>query len=274
MASRQRFRTQFCFIAPAGVLDRYASHSHTHLVLPQVDNPQYVEFYQRKRREGDLIILDNGAYELNSSVDADVMIRALEKYNPQVAALPDFLLQDGEKTFEESKKFLYFISGRFPHVKWMYIPQAVEGDVKGWYKWLWIGVKELKPDWIGIPRALATHISTGPNGWAERINAVEQLTMRGLKTHCLGMTAGNLLELEGLFWEGCCSIDSGAPVWRGLMNSKLDDVQDRVDWGVNGPPVDFYFKGVDDNKAQPFNDSIIKHNMNLVLSALGQPRII
>lgn len=264
--NRSRFRTQFCFIAPGALLDRYASHSKTHLVLPQVENKQYVEFYQRKRREGDLILLDNGAYE--GVRDWSLLLEGIHRYNPHVVALPDFLLQDGERTFEAARAFLGEQKEVFPHTKWMYIPQSTPGDKRGWYKWMNIGIKELKPDWIGIPRALATDISTGPNAWLERANAVEQLTMRGIKTHCLGMVNGNLKELEHLFWEGACSVDNSSAIWRGIHNYFLDREEDKDRWDQIGTPVDFDYHDVG------WRDSTVKYNMNLILRTINQPEII
>jgi hypothetical protein len=268
MVRRERFRTQFCFIAPASLLDRYASASRTHLVLPQVENPRYVDYYQRKRREGDYIILDNGAYE---GVDNwSLLLSGIERDRPNVAALPDFLLSDGERSFLAARDFLIANRGRYPDVKWMYIPQSRPGDLQGWYKWLNIGIKELKPDWIGIPRALATDIAQGPNAWLARADAVEQLTMRGIKTHALGMVKGNLKELEALFWEGCCSVDNSSPVWRGLNGYHLDHPDAESIWDHNGTPVDFNWEG----HIGPWLDSVIKHNMNLVLRTLGQKGVI
>jgi hypothetical protein len=231
-----------------------------------VENKQYVEFYQRKRREGDLIILDNGAYE---GVDNWDLLRAgIDRYNPHVAALPDYLLEDGEKTLEAAKAFLASERLLHPGLKWMYIPQSTPGDKRGWYKWLNIGIKELKPDWIGIPRALATDIATGPNSWLERANAVEQLTMRGIKTHCLGMVNGNLKELEHLFWEGACSVDNSSAIWRGVHNYKLDNAEDAETWDQIGTPVDFDFK------TPGWRDSTVKYNMNLINRIINQPEII
>lgn len=267
--TRNRYRTQFCFIAPGSLLDRYASVSKTHLVLPQVTNQTYLEFYRRKRKEGDLIILDNGAYEMGETIDLDKMITAIKFYTPQVAALPDFLMQDGEKTFEMSRIFMQEVAPQFPGVKWMYIPQSTPGDLQGWYRWLNRGIKEFNPDWIGIPRALATDIATGPNAWLARVDAVEQLTMRGLKTHCLGMANANLKELEFLFWEGCCSIDNSSPIWRGLNTYELDQAEDNAAWLENGTPVDFDWEG---KISEPI-DGMIKHNMNLILRILAQPEI-
>ena len=156
----------------------------------------------------------------------------------------------------------------------MYIPQSTAGDVRGWYSWLWRGLKELKGvEWVGIPRALATHMATGPNAWIERANAVEQLTMRGYKTHALGMVRGNLRELDALFWEGCCSVDNSSPIWRGVHGMYLDNPAHVEAWDNHGIEVDFDWLGKDGDKAQPYYDSVVKYNMNLVLKRLGQELI-
>jgi hypothetical protein len=238
--------------------------------LPQIENPVYREFYQRKRREGDLIILDNGAYEMGETIDLEKMAAAIRFYNPHVAALPDFLLQDGERTFEASRQFMAEIAPEFPNVKWMYIPQSVPGDLQGWWRWCNRGVKAFNPDWIGIPRALATDVAMGPNAWLARVDAVEQLTMRGIKTHALGMANANLKELEFLFWEGCCSIDNSSPIWRGIKQHRLDLPQDIAMWDEHGCAVEFNWNGT----VTAGVDHNIKHNMNIVNKILNQPEIV
>lgn len=259
MRVRDRMRTQFCFIAPSSLLDRYASVSRTHLILPQVTNEEYINFYKRKRREGDLLILDNGAYE--GVEDWNLLIKAMDRYNPQVVALPDFLLQDGEKTFVEARGFMNLWKNDYPRVKWMYVPQAVPGDMQGLYHWMNIAIKELKVEWVAMPRAISTHIGSR---WS-RVNLCEELTMRGLKTHALGMANADLRELEHLFWEGCCSIDNSSPIWRGVFDSALDNEIQRKAWDLSGPPVDFNYKW----ELNP-SDQTIRHNINLILNILGK----
>lgn len=270
MRHRTRFRTQFCFITPTAYLDRYASVSRTHLVLPQILDPKYIAYYQRKRKEGDLIILDNGAYELKDSVDFEALAKAIYIYKPQVAALPDFLMQDGEKTLQASVEFRDFyrkwdVTGFEP--KWMYIPQSEPGPhgYQNWKRWMNEGIKKLAPDWIGIPRALATHIAHP----LARVDIVEELTMRGIKTHCLGMAGGDLRELELLFWEGACSIDSSCAVWRGIHCSNLRDSDHQSRWREYGPEMDFGY-------SQPLTDNQqfwVRNNMNLILKTVGQEEI-
>lgn len=268
MRTRERYRTQFCFIAPGSLLDRYASVSRTHLVLPQVDNHRYKEFYFRKRTEGDLIILDNGAYELGESDSYGRLTERMMFYNPQVTAMPDFLLQNGEKTFEECLRFRKELIPHMPKTKWMYIPQSTPGDMKGFMQWMNKAIKELKPDWIGLPRALVTDIGSKYS----RVNVCEYLQVLHpeIKIHCLGMANGDLEELELLFWEGASSIDSGAPIWRGYHGSFLDKPEDQLRWNVYGKPVDFDYATV----MGAGLDAVIKHNMNLVLRALGQKEIL
>lgn len=267
MRTRDRNRTQFCFIAPGSMLDRYASVSKTHLVLPQVTNEAYIDFYKRKRREGDLIILDNGAYE--GVKDWSLLIKAMDRYNPQIVCLPDFLLQDGEKTFEEARGFMHLWKNDYPRVKWMYVPQAVPGDIVGFYKWMNIAIKDLKVEWVALPRAIATHIATGPRARYARPDLCEELSMRGIKTHALGMANADLKELELLFWEGCCSIDNSSPIWRGRAELLINSEYDRELWDRNGCEVDFDFHGNITARQHHF----IIANMNLILKTLGKETI-
>ena len=259
--TRDRYRTQFCFIAPGSMLDRYAIASRTHLVLPQVTNEQYREFYRRKRMEGDFIILDNGAYE--GMTDFTGLCEAIEYYKPHVTALPDFLLQDGEKTFDAADEFLNLYDG--PKTKFMYIPQAVPGDVQGFKAWMNKAIKILRVEWIGIPRALVTHIAQGPNAKFARIDLVEELNMRGVKTHALGMANGDLWELDRLAWEGVVSCDSSAPIWRGVNGYYMSDTEE---WDKKGTPVDFDFKGEEPLYVR--GGSRVMENINSVLVACGK----
>lgn len=263
MRTRDRYRTQFCFIGPGSMLDRYAIASRTHLVLPQVTNEQYREFYIRKRREGDFIILDNGAYE--GVENWTLLLEGIQRYSPHVVCLPDFLLTDGGLTYSVAGDFLSAQKANYPDVKWMYIPQSEPGDLRGFYSWMNKAIKTIKPDWIGVPRALTTHVATGENAKFARIDLVEELTMRGIKTHALGMANGSLWELDRLAWEGVCSVDSSCAIWRGLFDHDLDNEIHRERWDQKGTAVDF-----DCKFELTFSDQSIRHNINLVLAACGK----
>lgn len=224
----------FCFIAPATLCDFVAPYSKTHLVLPQVEDPRYVEFYTRKRREKNFLILDNGAYE--GVTDWSFLTKAIDVYRPQVVVLPDYYMQEAEKTYAAAAEFLHRYRSSYPKVQWLYIPQTTKGRLPEFRDTMRRAIRKLDVDWIGLPRALVTHI-TG-NKYA-RVDLVEELVSEGVKIHAFGMANGDLEELHSLFWAGCTSCDSSAPVWRGYHHRSLDLPEDREWWDKNGRSVDF-----------------------------------
>lgn len=189
-------------------------------MLPQVQEPEYVEFYTERGSKGDFLILDNGAYE--GEVDINNLIQMITVYQPRVCALPDYLLQDWRKTFEASIRFLDEWYERFPDVKWMYVPQTIPGDVMGLIEGL-VKILDQEPrvSWIGLPRALSTKVSADP---LLRVNTCKWIRRRSRhKVHALGMRAGSVAEMTLLREAGCYSIDSSAPVWRGWKGYAIND---------------------------------------------------
>jgi hypothetical protein len=200
------------------------------LVLPHIYDEDYWNFYEGRRSEGDRIILDNGAYEGREF--HEIRFTSLLRYlKPQVAVLPDYLLQPWEKTWHAAIAFLDRWAKEFPEVEWMYVPQAVEGDKTGWRTSMFKGAEEPRVSWIGISRAYATHIACRP---LARVDEIESLTsFYKRKVHCLGMLAGNVHELHYLEKAGCISIDSSAPVWRGWCGYTISQE------GWPDPSIDF-----------------------------------
>jgi hypothetical protein len=232
---------EFCIISPTAGLERYATLSKTHLVLSQVEERQYKEFYLKRRREGDLIILDNGAYEGKQSTEGE-LIDAIEFYNPQVVVLPDRFLRPWEETFQVSHDFLDKYYNRFSDVEWMYVPQSSPNDIMGFIDGLLHAANELPVSWIGIPRCLVTDIAQDP---LMRVRVCEFIKRKWyndpcLRVHALGMYKGNVEELKLLAAAGCDSIDSSAPVWRGwAAGSSLTSPEDQTSWEQFGCDCDF-----------------------------------
>src|SRR5258708_20931730 len=121
----------FCIISPVAGLERYSTMSRHHLLLPQLDKiPGYRDFYLKMLKRGDFLMLDNGAYE--GQTDWKLLVDCIKIYGPAVVALPDYLLQPWEKTHHEAMTFLDRYYDIFPNVQWMYIPQAIKGDIMGY----------------------------------------------------------------------------------------------------------------------------------------------
>ncbi len=71
---------EFCIIGPTAGLERYATLSKTHLVLAHIKDGAYVEFYRKRRTDGDWIILDNGAYE-SAGIPDVYLVEAIRIYD-------------------------------------------------------------------------------------------------------------------------------------------------------------------------------------------------
>lgn len=234
---------EFCIICPTAGLERYATLSKTHLVLAQIQDPQYQEFYIKRRNVGDTLILDNGCYEQGSSIQESHFVDAIELYNPQWIVCPDALFKPWDVTFGMTYRFLNSYYDRFHSrgMRFMGIPQTTKGDIMGWIDGCFSMLNELPLDGIGLPRALVTDYHQSPQANLTRVNACKLLKRRysqflnGLYIHAMGMANGDVNELSALRDAGCDSVDSSAPVWRGWNGFNLSD----RDWDTKGTDCDF-----------------------------------
>jgi hypothetical protein len=206
---------EFCVLSPVAGLERYSTLSRHHLVLPQIKNEQYRQFYKQRREKGDFIILDNGAYERNK--DWHLLLEAIPFYDPDVVVLPDFYLKSWEKTLHEATTFLDHFGKDF-NTQWMFCGQAVKGDIMGWIEGVIRALQDTRIKWFALPRCLSTDISMDP---LIRANICRYLKRKGRRVHALGMVKGSVGELEMVRDAGCDSIDSNAPVWRGWCGRRL-----------------------------------------------------
>jgi hypothetical protein len=213
----------FCILSPIAGLERYSTLSKTHLLLSQIRDPRYWEFYNRRHKAGDFIILDNGAYE--GQLDRVRLIECIKLVHPHVVALPDRLGEDWKASHRSSINFLESYYYEFDNLEWLYIPQASPGDIVGFVESLFKALDDERISWIGLPRALSYSITSD---LLMRVRVAEQIRKRNsrVKIHALGMVKGSLEELRQLRSSGCVtSIDSNAPVWRGWCGYSLIRVE-------------------------------------------------
>lgn len=216
-------RPRFCVIAPTAYLEDYAVRSTAHLVLAHIvkDNPEYAAFYRRMRDRGDLVLMDNSAFELGESFDPAQLVELGSMCGAEALVLPDYPFQDATKTIEAAKKYIpVFKEAGF---KTMFVPQSTRGDLESWieaYKW-----GAMNPDIdvmcmsiLGIPGALP-HI---PRAYA-RVVMAQILIDRGVFNfskhhHWLGLNAGPALEIPALKRMNVLdTCDSSAPVWQAIL---------------------------------------------------------
>ena len=80
-------------ISPVALLDRYSSQGKVQLVLAHLwDNKDYRAFMLRQKAKGNFMILDNGAYELRSSVKPSLLMDVAKDLKPDVLTIPDEIM--------------------------------------------------------------------------------------------------------------------------------------------------------------------------------------
>jgi hypothetical protein len=170
------------------------------------------------------VILDNGAYE-GELVTPSELLRVASELKPSVLTVPD-KINDARESERMARDFLTYTidfplmrvlqhESRYPE-DWEHLSRTLETN----YTWLAF------PRILGDFRLLAIKAATEPyrNGEHSYI-------------HAFGWT-GNLNEVRALAKLGVTSIDTSAPVWRGLHNYKILDIIDQVWETQSGTPFD------------------------------------
>jgi hypothetical protein len=243
---------QFCIISPASGLQRWATKSKAHLVLSHVTNALYQQFYRKRSEAGDLIILDNGAYE--GALNSNELLERIGLYHPKIVVLPDLLGGGGLDSFNISKAFHDRWKSVISHTEWMYVPQGE--TITDFEYALFKGMDEIQPEWVALPRILGTKLAPSVHTRANWCHLIHN-RYPNANVHALGMLAGNTHEITYLTDANCASIDSSAPVWRGWNGF---DILDPL-WDVQGTDVDF--------NAPPINNAYYERLITSNLRACG-----
>lgn len=248
-----------CLIMPPAALESFGKRSDHHMILAHIEDPNYRRFYKHDCVD-DHVILDNGAYE-GEQVTLEKLINKINLYCPHVVILPDHPYQGGKITYTSSMAALHSLlqdseSTTLP--EFMVAPQTGLGD-DDFYRWLDVFLCTPNITWIGISKLLKRH---SDNIYTRlRIAAHIKAIRPDIRIHALGMWDGDLYEFKLLqdssFIE---SLDTAAPIWRGIHESKLDDPQDQETWKRAGFDVDFSY-----NKALTQRQlDIINHNLEVL----------
>jgi hypothetical protein len=236
----------FAIISPASGLQRWAIRSRCHLVLSHVTNAVYQQFYRQRSEAGDLVILDNSAYE--GKVDERQLLERIGLYHPSVVILPDIYGGDMELSFNLAKDFHKVWKSRLP-MSWMFVPQG--NDVQSHFDVTERAITELGVEWIGIPRRFGTHCLGSRASLAGWIRD----KWPNISVHALGMCAGDTKELPELQNAGVQSIDSSAPVWRGWRGFSIDSPA----WLTEGTDIDFDAPPLEGKAA--YHNRVIEYNL-------------
>lgn len=110
-------------IVPVTHLDQTSERPYhmclAHLVLSV---PSYALFYRRLVEEGKFVIMDNGAAE-GEQLSLEDLATAYDLVKPNELVMLDSL-NDGDETFEKTKRSIEFFTARGIHSRFMAVPQG------------------------------------------------------------------------------------------------------------------------------------------------------
>jgi len=211
-------------ISPTEYLDTIQPYSDYHLVLTHkiIFDSKYCEFYRKRSKAGDFIILDNSAVEnkARSKPLKDVVLAAV-LIKPSVVILPDFLF-DSDRTLDELENALrspqlQFMRRVIPDVKLCAVVQGVdENDWLECFSILNDGKNGI--DVLGVPM-LTTHL------FGSRYEALRRVSKRIKKqVHLLGFWHGVPLEeiRRELQFDFVMGVDTSKPVRLAIGGKGLD----------------------------------------------------
>lgn len=240
---------KYGYISPIKYQHLIPKSADFHLILAHLlDNKEYVDFYKKKIKRGDTVILDNSAFEFKRALSADEIFGFIDRsgIQPTYVVAPDYPFEDWKVTVKSTKKFIKEVQGK-PY-KVMAVPQSREGDWTGWLR----GYQEMvnNPDIavigmsiLGIPNAFCKLTGTSDIAF-NRIYATSYLLNTGLANqdkwhHYLGLGGGPRELLIQRQLGLIDSNDSSSPFWHGYLGIKLDNSLWGLKDGKSPIEVDF-----------------------------------
>lgn len=239
-----------CVISPTSHLDKYSSlgdfhMSLTHLILENGGENSYSEYYRQQTEQGNYVILDCSAYEMEQQgkgLDPDPVLDAAEITNPSEIIATDFLF-NGQATIESTKAFIKRMDQRGLLGKFR-IMGVVQGKTKDeWWNCFesLLQIKEVNViglSKLSVPICWLGEKSSSGCVTRSRIECVKDLLNFGIHTyiadkafHALGgdnwwaYEIGQQNKLRLLR-----SSDSSSPVWYGSfgqrfsLNGEIDEI--------------------------------------------------
>jgi len=203
---------KFAPIVPIRYLDRLASLSNYHLVLSQwLSEPSYYKFYSNCWNRGDTLILDNGAYELNTSVSFDDLLQSYQRLGgADIVVIPDTNEGNNLDLAEEFSSYIDAFRNVNSKVKFMVVPHSLE-EVKPLIQ---LGYADI----IGLNKDFAR---TG------RDKVIEKLLKMGVdkQFHLLGVYRNPIKEVADVlkFKDLIIGIDSSMPYRLAKGGRKLEE---------------------------------------------------
>lgn len=183
-------------------------------------DPDYLMHFHKMLNKGNTVILDNGAYEEEQLGYKD-LIAAIQELHPTYYVLPDDP-GDFKSSSMMSLDFLDYIKRNRIRLnsKPLWVVHAEDGDLPNFVNSYELGATNA--DGVCFSRLTKQYGLKDEVPEMRRVQFIHYLKAlkkwrTGRYYHCLGLLAGSLRELPHLAAEEINSVDSSAPVWRGLM---------------------------------------------------------
>lgn len=232
-------KIKYGYITPMAYQYLIPEHADFHLILAHLlDNEEYVNFYKEKINRGDVVILDNSAFEFKRALSAQEIFGFIERsgIEPTYVVAPDYPFENWEVTWESTLKFIDEVKDK-PY-KVMAVPQSRKGDWQGWIQ----GYREMLKhpsievigmSILGIPNAFCELTGTEDIAFnrlfATQYLLDQEIVEPGWKWHhYLGLGNGPRELLMQRQLGLIDSSDSSSPFWHGHLGIRFD----QTTWGL------------------------------------------
>lgn len=199
-------------------------HTNYQLLLPQLtESHKYVKAYHRRRREGDFMILDNGAAE-GVETTPEKLHKLAEHMMVNEIVIPDTLL-DMQATVSQAIEFEKYVSPKF-----RYMAVAQGKTLHECYECIHHFAKLPYISTIGIPR----HVITTVDGDARfhLVRFIRNNFNQQFDIHLLGMNPAFINELDafGYSYQVCNvrGVDTSAPFTYAMAGFSLLETDKHV----------------------------------------------
>ena len=259
-------KVKYGYISPIKYQHLIPENADFHLILAHLlDNKEYVDFYKSKINRGDVVILDNSAFEFKRALSAEEIFGFIERsgIEPTYVVAPDYPFQPWEVTWNSTLKFISEVKDK-PY-KVMAVPQSEKGDWRGWVECYTLmanhpDIAVIGMSILGIPNAFCSLTGTDDIAF-NRIFATNYLLERNIAEkskwhHYLGLGGGPREILIQRQLGLMDSNDSSSPFWHGYLGIKLDSTI----WGLKDgkSPIEVNFVAAYDE----LKEEAIKYNVD------------
>ena len=205
-------------ISPNILLKRYSAQSTFQMCLAHLwGSWAYRTYFRNRKKLGDEIILDNGAYELQDSISVDHLVYVAKQIRPTYLVLPDSIM-NCRQTLERTEKFLEEHVDLSDGTIFVGVPQGV--DTKEWQE-CFVGLQKLwNFECWGVPKVTQLMYEGGRKAACEYVAQKDPTA----KMHLLGVWSDPIGEVRSVVHlEQVLSVDTALPVTLGHLASRLED---------------------------------------------------